>query len=164
MKKTTICYIENKGSWLMLYRDRKPGDMNEGKWISPGGKVEEGETPDECVAREVLEETGLLLKSWVFHGVIEFRSDEYEDEDMYLYSSSDFVPADEEAARVFALTGEYAPPDCREGELVWVPHEEMLGLPAWEGDRAFLTEVLKGTKEINMRLQYEGESCTVTKY
>ena len=91
MKKTTICYIENNGNWLMLYRNRKQGDMNEGKWISPGGKVEEGETPDECVVREVLEETGLRLRSWTFHGVIEFRSDEYDDEDMYLYSSSDFL-------------------------------------------------------------------------
>ncbi len=161
MKKTTICYLENNGSWLMLYRDRKPGDMNEGKCISPGGKLEEGETPDECAVREVLEETGLKLNSWVFHGVIEFRSDEYEDEDMYLYSSSDFEPADEEAALIFRETGEYEPPECREGELVWVPHEKMLDLPAWEGDRAFLTEVLKGTKEINMRLQYEGEKCTV---
>ena len=99
----------------MLYRNRKPGDMNEGKWISPGGKVEEGETPDECVVREVLEETGLRLRSWTFHGVIEFRSDEYQDEDMYLYSSSDFVPADEEAARIFINTGRYEPPECREG-------------------------------------------------
>ena len=147
----------------MLYRNRKKEDMNEGKWISPGGKVEAGETPDECVTREVLEETGLKLNSWVFHGVIEFRSDEYEDEDMYLYSSSDFVPADEEAARIFINTGRYEPPECREGELIWVPHGEMLDLPTWEGDRAFLTELLRGEKEINMRLQYEGESCTVIK-
>ena len=161
MKKTTICYIENNGSWLMLYRNRKKGDMNEGKWISPGGKLEEGETPDECAVREVLEETGLRLRSWTFHGVIEFRSDEYEDEDMYLYSSSDFIPDDEEAARRFAETGEYEPPECREGELVWVPHEKMLELPAWEGDRAFLTELLAGVKDINMTLQYAGEHCTI---
>lgn len=147
----------------MLYRDRKPGDMNGGKWISAGGKVEEGETPDECAVREVLEETGLRLKSWVFHGVIEFRSDEYEDEDMYLYSSSDFEPADEEAARVFAETGKYEPPECSEGELAWVPHEEMLYLPAWEGDRAFLEELLAGKKEINMTLCYKGGHCTVIK-
>jgi 8-oxo-dGTP diphosphatase len=161
MKKTTICYIENNGSWLMLYRNRKKDDMNEGKWISPGGKMEEGETPDECALREVLEETGLRLRSWTFHGVIEFRSDEYEDEDMYLYSSSDFVPDDEEAARRFAETGRYEPPECREGELVWVPHEKMLELPAWEGDRAFLTELLAGVKDINMTLQYTGEHCTI---
>ena len=119
--------------------------------------------PDECVVREVLEETGLRLKSWVFHGVIEFRSDQYEDEDMYLYSSSDFEPADEEAARVFAETGKYEPPDCSEGELAWVPHEKMLDLPTWEGDRAFLTELLAGTKDIYMTLQYVGEKCTVIK-
>ena len=113
--------------------------------------------------REVLEETGLRLKSWIFHGVIEFRSDEYEDEDMYLYSSSDFIPSDEDAARIFAETGCYDPPECREGELVWVPHGEMLDLPTWEGDRAFLTELLGGAKEINMRLVYKGESCTVIK-
>ena len=147
----------------MLYRDKKPGDMNEGKWISVGGKLEDGETPDECVVREVLEETGLRLKSRVFHGVIEFRSDQYEDEDMYLYSSSDFEPADEEAARIFAETGKYEPPDCREGELAWVPHEKMLDLPTWEGDRAFLTELLAGTKDIYMTLQYVGEKCTVIK-
>jgi len=161
MKKTTICYLENNGRYLMMYRDRKPGDMNEGKWISPGGKVEEGETPDECAAREVLEETGLVLKSWTFHGVIGFRSDQYEDEDMYLYSSSDFEPADEEAARVFAETGIYDPPECSEGKLVWVPANEMLKLPAWEGDRVFLSRLLAGEKEINMTLIYEGEHCKV---
>ena len=164
MKKTTICYLENDGSWLMLYRDRKPGDMNGGKWISVGGKVEEGETPNECVVREVLEETGLRLRSRVFHGVIEFRSDVYEDEDMYLYSSSDFVPADEEAARIFEETGRYEPPQCSEGELAWVPHGKMLDLPTWEGDRAFLEEVLKGTKEINMRLIYDkNDHCKIVK-
>lgn len=145
----------------MLYRNRKPGDMNEGKWISVGGKVEEGETPDECVVREVFEETSLRLRSWVFHGVIEFRSDEYEDEDMYLYSSSDFVPADGEAARIFAETGRYEPPECSEGQLAWVPHEKMLDLPAWEGDRAFLEELLSGVKDISMTLSYEGGHCTV---
>jgi 8-oxo-dGTP diphosphatase len=161
MKKTTLCYIRNNGRVLMLYRDRKPDDPNEGKWLGIGGRIEEGETPDECNVREVREETGLILRSAHFHGIIKFRADEYEDEDMYLYSSSDFVPDDEDAARVFEQTGSYDPPECREGELIWVPHEKMLDLPTWEGDRAFLTEVLKGTKEINMRLQYVGESCTV---
>ena len=161
MKKTTLCYIENNGSYLMMYRDRKPGDMNEGKWISPGGKVEEGETPDECAAREVLEETGLRLRSFRFYGVIEFRSDEYEDEDMYLYSSSDFEPADAKAARVFAETGKYEPPECIEGRLEWIPRGSLLDLPTWEGDRAFLEEMLAGEDRIYMTLRYEGEHCTV---
>lgn len=161
MKKTTLCYIENDGRFLVLYRNRKPDDPNEGKWLGIGGKMEEGETPDECNAREVLEETGLVLKSAVFHGVIEFRADEYEDEDMYLYSSRDFEPADAGAARVFAETGEYEPPQCSEGELAWIPREELLDLPMWEGDRAFLTEILAGAGRISMRLKYKGEHCTI---
>ena len=147
----------------MLYRDRKPGDMNRGKWLGIGGRIEEGETPDSCVSREVLEETGLILKSFHFCGVIKFRADSYEDEDMYLYTSSDFVPADEEAAKVFAETGEYDPPECDEGRLEWIADDEILDLPMWEGDRAFLKEILGGSKEISMTLSYEGEKCTVIK-
>lgn len=145
----------------MLYRNRKPDDPNEGKWLGIGGKFEAGETADECNAREVLEETGIILGSAKFHGVIEFRSDEYEDEDMYLYSSSNFKPADPEAARIFAMSGDYEPPRCSEGELSWIPREQLMDLPMWEGDRAFLTEILAGAGEISMRLQYEGEHCTI---
>lgn len=163
MKKTTLCYIENKGCYLMLYRNRKPDDPNEGKWLGIGGKLEPGETADECNRREVLEETGLIIRNAHFHGVIEFRSDEYEDEDMYLYSSSDFEPAGEAAARVFAETGEYEPPACSEGELAWVAREELMSLPMWQGDRAFLKELLGGADEISMRLQYQGENCTILK-
>ena len=128
----------------MLYRNRKPGDMNEGKWISPGGKVEEGETPDECVVREMLEETGLLLNSWVFHGVIEFRSDEYEDEDMYLYSADGYEGCVRD--------------DCDEGELAWIPKDKVLDLPTWEGDRYFLAPLLEGRDRINMLVEYEGDT------
>ena len=146
---------------LMLFRDRKPDDPNEGKWLGIGGRIEEGETPDECNAREVLEETGLRLVSSCFHGVIHFRADEYEDEDMYLYSSNDFMPEDEEAAALFRETGEYPPPPCDEGRLEWVPEEELLSLPMWEGDRAFVEKLLRGEKEISMTLQYTGEKCTI---
>jgi 8-oxo-dGTP diphosphatase len=161
MKKTTLCYIENDGCWLMMYRDRKPGDMNEGKWLGAGGKIEAGETADECNAREVLEETGLKLRSAHFYGIIRFRADQYEDEDMYLYSSDDFEPADEEACRIFRETGRYAPPACREGRLEWIPKNEVPGLSLWEGDRVFIERMLDGSKEISMTLSYTGDSCTV---
>lgn len=161
MRKTTLCYIENKGSYLMLYRNRKPDDPNAGKWLGIGGKIEEGESPDECNRREVLEETGLVLGSAHFHGVIRFRATTYEDEDMYLYSSSDFAPADESAAEAFARTGLYEPPPCSEGELAWIPREELMSLPMWEGDRAFVAELLEGRSEISMTLQYVGEECTI---
>lgn len=161
MKKTTLCYIENDGCWLMLYRDRKPGDMNKGKWLGTGGKLEPGETPDECNAREVLEETGLRLRTAHFYGVIHFRADEYEDEDMYLYSSDDFEPADEEARRIYRETGRYEPPACSEGRLEWIPKTELLDLPMWEGDKAFIIKVLQGCREIRMTLSYTGDICTV---
>ena len=161
MKKTTLCYIENNGYWLMLYRNRKPDDPNEGKWLGIGGRIEEGETPDECNAREVMEETGLRLKSAVFHGVIEFRADAYEDEDMYLYSTSDFEPADREAADIFRETAVYELPECNEGELRWIPAGKLMELPMWEGDRAFLAKILAGKKTIEMTLMYTGESCTI---
>lgn len=161
MKRTTLCYIKNKGCYLMLYRNRKPDDPNEGKWLGIGGRIEDGETPDECNVREVFEETGLRLRSAHFHGIIEFRADEYEDEDMYLYSSDDFAPADPAAAEVFRKTGEYEPPVCDEGELAWIAEGELLKLPMWEGDRAFVGRLIKGDKEISMTLKYTGEKCTI---
>ena len=145
----------------MLYRNRKPHDPNAGKWLGIGGKIEDGEAPDECNLREVLEETGLRLRSMHFCGVIEFRADMYEDEDMYLYTSDDFEPADDEACGVFLETGIYDLPDCNEGELRWIPEEELMDLPMWEGDRVFLGRLLAGQRKISLTLRYEGEKCTI---
>ena len=145
----------------MLYRNSKPDDPNEGKWLGIGGKIEPGETPDECNAREVLEEAGLILGSADFCGVIHFRADVYEDEDMYLYVSSDFLPADPEAADEFMRTGHYALPDCDEGELAWIPAGHIMELPMWEGDKFFLEKILTGERRISATLSYEGEKCTV---
>ena len=148
MKKTTLCYIEKDDMLLMLYRNKKKNDMNEGKWIAVGGKVEPGETPDECCVREVFEETGIKLNSFHFYGIVKFRATTYEDEDMYLYSSSDFKLPDEL-------------PDCDEGELKWIPKNKLLELPTWEGDRAFHKQMLEGKDTISMTLQYVGEECTI---
>ena len=147
----------------MLYRNRKPQDPNEGKWLGIGGKIEPGETPDECNMREVFEETGLRLKTMHFCGVIEFRADMYEDEDMYLYYSDDFEPADDALREDFLRTGVYRLPECNEGELRWIPREELMDLPMWEGDRAFLGMILEGRKSINLTLKYVGEKCTIIK-
>ncbi len=161
IKRTTLCYIENDGCWLMLYRNRKPDDANEGKWLGIGGKIEAGETPEECNCREVMEETGLRLLSAHFHGVIRFRATTYEDEDMYLFSSHDFEPADPHALSVFRESGIFEPPECSEGELRWIPQDELMGLPMWQGDRAFLRQILEGRDRISLTLQYEGEDCTI---
>lgn len=146
----------------MLYRDRKKDDINEGKWLGVGGKIENGETPEECNAREVLEETGLVLRSAFFHGIIKFRSDEYTDEDMYLFSSDDFEPEDKNSADEFLRTGEYVPPECEEGRLEWIRKSEIFSLPLWEGDKAFLRLLTAGREKISMTVTYIGDTCTIT--
>lgn len=161
MKRTTLCYIEDKGKWLMLYRNRKPDDPNEGKWLGIGGKIEPGETPDECNMREVYEETGLRLGSAHFCGIIHFRADMYEDEDMYLYYSDDFAPANPGETGKACADGEPQLRDCDEGELRWIDGNEIMDLPMWEGDRVFLKRLLDGEREISMTLSYTGEKCTV---
>ena len=143
MKRATLCYIRHENNYLMLFRNKKKDDPNEGKWIGVGGKFEPGETPDDCMLREVREETGLKLQSWHFCGVIHFVSDEWEDEDMYLYR---------------AETADAELPSCEEGELRWIPEEELMELPMWEGDRLFLRPLLEGAEKISMTLQYEGDT------
>lgn len=166
MKKATLCYIRRtsdagKREYLMLYRNKKKDDPNEGKWIGVGGKFEPGETPDECMLREVWEETGLTPASYHFCGVIHFISDTWEDEDMYLYRAEAGPGAGAEAGAISAGASNSQTeqlPVCSEGELRWIPEEELMELPMWEGDRLFLKPLLEGAEEISMTLQYEGDT------
>lgn len=144
IKDCTLCYIEQDGKYLMLHRTKKENDLNEGKWIGVGGKVEPGETPRECVVREAKEETGLTLTNVVYRGIVHFQSDKWSDEEMYLYTAD-------------AFEGELTE-DCSEGELAWVSKEEVMKLPTWEGDRYFLQDLLEDKKGIDMVLRYEGET------
>ena len=91
MRATTLCYLERGGQYLMLHRIRKKNDPNHDKWIGVGGGIEEGETPEECLLREVREETGLTLIRYEKRGVIDFVSDEWEDEVMHLYTATGFT-------------------------------------------------------------------------
>ena len=140
---TTLCYITNASDILMLYRNVKKNDENQGKWIGSGGKFQEGESPDECMLREVREETGLTLTEYVLKGVITFISDIYEDEYMFLY----------EGTKYEGLLRE----DCPEGHFAWIPKDKVMDLPMWEGDRFFLKELLEGKDRISWKLTYEGE-------
>lgn len=142
MKNTTLCYIEKDNKYLMLHRTKKENDLNKDKWIGVGGKFEDCETPDECVLREVKEETGLTLTNYRLRGIITFLSDEYEGEYMYLYTASEFV-------------GEIIP--CNEGDLEWVSKDKILNLPTWEGDRYFLEAILSDRDFFTMKLRYEGD-------
>lgn len=146
MLNSTLCYIEKNGKYLLLHRIKKKNDINEGKWIGVGGKFEEGETADECVVREVYEETGLTLTEFEIVGVVKFFSDQGFDQDMYLYKATDF-------------TGELTK-DCPEGVLAWVDADKVLSLPTWEGDHLFLEPLLAGRKNLNMTVRYEKDVLT----
>ena len=143
MKMTTLCYIENNDCYLMLHRTKKKKDVNKDKWIGVGGHAEGNETPQECLLREVKEETGLLLTSYKFRGLITFISDEYEAEMMCLFTADGY-------------TGELI--TCDEGELEWVKKSDVPQLPTWEGDAQFLKPLLEDEKRFfAMKLRYEGE-------
>ncbi len=142
MRYTTLCYIKKDGKVLLLFRNKKKEDANEGKWIGIGGKLNEGESRDECVKREVFEETGLVLTEYFYHGEIRFVSEAWDDEIMYLYSATGF-------------DGDLGS-NCDEGELKWIPENEVFSLPMWEGDRYFLKPLLDGKESINLTLRYEG--------
>lgn len=142
MRNTTLCYIEHQGKYLMLLRNKKKKDASKNKWIGVGGKFEEGESPEECVLREVKEETGLTLLDYKLRGVVTFVSDIWESEYMYLFTASKFQ-------------GELTA--CDEGELSWISKEEIFDLNLWEGDRAFLKLLFEDTEFFTMKLQYQGE-------
>jgi len=149
MINTTLCYIEKDNKYLMLHRVKKENDINKDKWIGVGGKFIENETPDECVVRETMEETGLLLTKYRLRGVVTFLSDEYEGELMYLYTATEFV--------------ENELLDCDEGVLEWVPKSEVCRLPIWEGDKLFFEELIEDRGFFTMKLRYEGEELVESK-
>ena len=142
MRITTLCYIRSGGRTLLLHRTRKPHDPNAGKWIGVGGGIESGETPEQCLLREVREETGYTLTDYRARGLVHFRSDSAEDEDMYLYTADGF-------------TGALI--DCDEGVLEWVEDARIPSLPQWEGDRIFLDLLLQGRPWFELTLNYRGE-------
>ena len=143
MKNTSLCYIERGGKYLMLHRVKKTVDENKDKWIGIGGKFEEGESPEDCVMREVLEETGLTLNSWRYRGIVTFVSDEWGTEYMHLFTSDDFSGA---------------PRECDEGVLEWIEKERLLSLPIWEGDRIFLRLLDTDEPFFSLKLCYQGDS------
>ena len=139
MRLTTLCYIERDGCWLMMNRVKKQNDENAGKWIGVGGHLEENESPEECIAREVREETGLSLKNARLRGIITFILPEWGNEMTFLYTGE----ADGEITR-----------DCDEGVLRWVPVDQALSLPLWEGDRVFLPLLRKRRDCFSLKLIY----------
>ena len=149
MKNTTLCYIEKDGCYLMLHRVKKKADVNKGKWIGFGGHFEEGESPDECVVREVFEETGLTLTSYRYRGIVTFCADNAEAELMHLFTAD-------------AYQGELAQ-DCNEGVIAWQPKENLHTLPMWEGDFIFLDLLRREEPFFSLKLTYENDRLIKTK-
>jgi len=124
MKLATLCYVRKNGRTLMLHRVKKQDDIHEGKWNGLGGKFEQGESPEDCVKREILEEAGLKIKEPVLKGVLTFPEfSKGEDWYVFVFTASEF-------------TGRTK--DCPEGDLAWIADKDLLKLNLWEGDRVFL--------------------------
>ena len=150
MEITTLCYIEKDNKYLMLKRIKKKEDINKGKWIGVGGHFEEGESPEECICREVLEETGLTLTSYKARGILTFVQNKTFTEYIWLFTADDFE-------------GELI--ECNEGILEWIDKDKIKELELWEGDRIFLQLLNKQEEFFSLKLEYEGESLVnVTRY
>ena len=147
MKNTTLCYIEQDDKYLMLHRVKKEHDENHDKWIGVGGKFEDGESPEDCLLREVKEETGLTLKTFSYRGIVTFVSDKYGTEYMHLFTATEYE-------------GELQ--DCDEGELVWIPKTDIVKLNLWEGDKVFLRLLDESKEFFSLKLTYRGDTLVET--
>lgn len=162
MIDSTLCYIEKDGKYLMLFRNKKKIDCNKGKWIGVGGKREALETVPECLVREVREETGLLLRSWEPRAIIAFNSDEWEHEKMFLFTASEIdvaKGAENEAwgRKVMEALDSGETLSGAEGDLKWIPKEDIMALNLWEGDRIFMQMLADDEPFFFMRLEYHGD-------
>ncbi len=142
MKLATLCYVIDrmKNSTLMLHRVKKENDVHEGKWNGLGGKLEIGETPEDCVIREVKEESGLTIINPKLHGFITFPLfDGVDDWYVFVFTAENF-------------SGELI--DSAEGILEWIPNEGVTSLNLWDGDAIFLNW-LKEDKFFSAKFVYE---------
>ena len=139
---TSLCYIERNDSYLMMHRIKKKHDVNAGKWIGVGGHFETGESPEDCLLREVKEETGLTLLSWRFRGIVTFSQEGFGTEYMCLYTADEFE-------------GKFH--DCEEGIMEWVPKSHLMDLSLWEGDKIFLKLLKDEEPFFSLKLSYKGE-------
>jgi len=150
MRKTilaTLCYVKNDGHTLMIYRNKKENDYHQGKWNGLGGKFEPGESPEDCVIREIKEESGLLIKKPRMCGFINFPLfDTVNDWSVFLFTADNFE-------------GELI--DSPEGKLEWIPDDKLLELNLWDGDKIFIPWLFQ---EKFFSAKFEYENGKMTKY
>lgn len=144
---STLCYIEKDGKYLMLHRTVKEKDVNKDKWIGVGGHFEKDESPEECLLREVKEETGYTLTSYQFRGLVTFVSGNGVTEYMSLFTADGF-----EGIQI----------TCDEGELKWVEKDKIESLNIWEGDKIFLRLLLDRKDFFSLKLVYDGKDRLVS--
>ena len=139
---STLCYIEKDNKYLMLHRTKKKNDINKDKWLGIGGKFEEGESPEECIVREVMEETGLKLNSYQLRTIVTYVSTNWETEYMYVFTSNDF-------------SGNLI--ECNEGDLQWIDKKEVTKLNTWEGDKIFVEKLQNDSRFFTVKFESDGE-------
>ena len=138
----TLCYVKQDGKTLMVHRDKKPDDIHAGKWNGLGGKFEAGETPEECVRREVREEAGLIIQNPHLHGLLMFPKFKGNDWYVFVFTATEF-------------SGELLI-ESPEGRLEWIDDDGFAGLNLWESDRIFLPWLEEG-KFFSARFEYAGD-------
>ena len=183
MKQTTLCYLEQNGCFLMLHRVKKKNDASHDKWIGVGGKCEGDESPDECMLREVYEETGLYVLEWQYRGIVTFISDIWPCEYMHLFTASKWTGRDPAKQTAFTFdnldlqsktdslndsrTNNVPPQEpfvCDEGDLQWVDKEELFSLNLWPGDRIFLRLLMDAQQPFfSLKLVYKGDELMAAK-
>ena len=140
---STVCHIEKDGKYLMLHRTKKKNDINEGKWLGIGGKFEDKESPEDCIIREVKEETGLTLNSVKLRGILTFINTICETEYIYVFTSNDFI------GNVI---------ECNEGDLQWIDKDKITSLNLWEGDKIFIEEIKEDSPFFTIKYVYDGDT------
>ena len=138
----TLCYIKQNGSTLMLHRVKKANDMHEGKWNGLGGKFEAGETPEECIKREVEEEAGLLIQNPLLHGLLMFPNFKGNDWYVFVFTAREFDGDLLESSP--------------EGRLEWIDDDQLTSLNLWESDHIFLPWITAGMF-FSAKFEYDGD-------
>ncbi len=142
MKLATLCYLRRNSHTLMMHRNKRANDIHKGKWNGLGGKLNPGESPEQCVVREVREECGLQIRHPRYHGLLMFADFKGEDWFVWVFSATEFE-------------GELK--ENGEGTLAWIPDAELPRLPLWPSDLIFLPW-LESDKIFSARFQYDGET------
>jgi len=137
----TLCYLKQNGHTLMVHRNKKPNDIHEGKWNGLGGKFEPGESPEECIKREVLEESGLCIRNPRLHGLLMFQNFKGSDWYVFVFTAREF-------------DGELV--DSPEGRLEWIPDEKLVSLNLWPSDQIFFPW-LERDRFFSAKFVYDGE-------